>query len=178
LNINPRGNDVTKKVSSLPTSRHVDALIHQVFVHPVLMTGRGPFCRGLDIPAYTASIGATLDLKDKILEDWSWNVKADNGEGRASMNKGGARSGPALSFNDTSDERAAALCGVLLQAVGMDNQWNALSPKAAKSLMGLFADISSREDHDFCVSITLEDVLNDLTGAVRLSQLASKASIA
>jgi len=70
--------------SPLPLhGRRIDALLHQIFVAPVLMTGRGPMANGLPVPSYTSNLTDALDLIELHTPGRNWGIERMSGRNSA-----------------------------------------------------------------------------------------------
>ena len=148
--------------SPLPLhGRRIDALLHQIFAAPVLMTGRGPMANGLPVPCYTSNLTDALDLIEMHSPGRDWGIERMSGRNSAWISGRGELPYIRIVLEDHEDlPIAAAMVAAMVESAYEMADGVTQSGISAPSTLIKLAEAAQGATYPFGERLTLEEALS------------------
>lgn len=141
--------------------RQIDALLHQIFVAPVLRTGRGPVANGCQVPCYTSDLSAAFQLLDIEGPGRGWGMERISGQISVWIAAHEGRPYVRMVFEDHHDMPAASvLMAAMIESANENSDRTALNGISQPKTLLQLQERAQEADYPFGERLTLEEALS------------------
>jgi hypothetical protein len=142
------------------TDRKIDALLHQIYISPVLMTGRGPVANGVPVPCYTSDISSALMLVESEMPGREWGIERQSGRTYAWLSACSGRPHVRVAVEDHPDmPPASAVIAAMVESANENSNFIAANGCAGPWTMQMLAERAQKSEYAFGERLTLQEAL-------------------